>query len=331
MFPNRIPTSPPPIDPPSTTEPRPMLSVMIPTYNCYPYLQKTIESVLQQDPGAENMQIEVVDDCSTDGDVEALVKLVGKGRVSFYRQPQNAGSLRNFETCLQRSTGHLVHLLHGDDLVQPGFYQEIETLFQENPSAGAAFTGLSAIDEAGTVLYPNNLVQENAGIIENWLLKISRGQYLRTCALVVKRRVYEHLGSYFAVHYGEDWEMFVRIAANYPVAYTPKNLALYRIHDNNISTRSLATGQNIKDIETVINIIQAYLPADKKEEIRQAALKNYSYYFSSHAQGIYKKHRNTQVALKQAHGALMLHFNKKTITSVIRLYVKVLLGSVTRK
>jgi glycosyltransferase involved in cell wall biosynthesis len=331
MFPNRIPTSPPPIHPVSNDVQRPLLSVMIPTYNCYPYLQKTLESVLQQDTGAENMQIEVVDDCSSDGDVEALVKSVGKGRVSFYRQPQNAGSLRNFETCINRSTGHLVHLLHGDDLVQPGFYQEIEHLFREYPSAGAAFTGLSAIDETGTVLYQNNLVQEEAGIIKDWLLKISRGQYLRTCALVVKRSVYEHIGSYFAVHYGEDWEMFVRIAANYPVAYTPKNLALYRIHNDNISTRSLATGQNIKDIHTVINIIQDYVPAAKKNETRRAALKSYSYYFSSHAQGIYKKHRNSRVALKQAHGALLLHFNKKTITSVIRLYVKVLLGAITHK
>ena len=45
--------------------PRPVWSVMIPTYNCAKYLRETLVSVLAQDPGPEQMQIEVVDDYST--------------------------------------------------------------------------------------------------------------------------------------------------------------------------------------------------------------------------------------------------------------------------
>ena len=212
-----------------------------------------------------------------------------------------------------------------------GFYNEIEKLFKEHPSAGAAFTGLSAIDELGRVMYDNNIVQPQEGILQDWLKKISLAQYLRTCAMVVRRSVYEELGGYFAVHYGEDWEMFVRIAAKFPVAYSPKNLALYRVHNNNISTRSLATGQNIKDIRTVINIIQQYLPDQDKREAKRMALKNYAYYFTSNAQGIYKAHQNGPVALKQAIGALRLHFDKKTLFSVLKLYIKVLLGHQSKK
>jgi glycosyltransferase involved in cell wall biosynthesis len=42
--------------------PRPLWSVMIPTYNCANYLRETLASVLAQDPGFEIVQIEVVDD-----------------------------------------------------------------------------------------------------------------------------------------------------------------------------------------------------------------------------------------------------------------------------
>src|SRR5215204_402078 len=94
---------------------RPLWSVMIPSYNCARSLPETLESVLLQDPGPRAMQIEVVDDCSTEGDPEALVMELGRGRVSYFRQPENIGHSRNFNTCLQRSRGHLVHLLHGDD------------------------------------------------------------------------------------------------------------------------------------------------------------------------------------------------------------------------
>ena len=43
---------------------RPLWSVMIPTYNPRAdYLEETLWSVLKQDPGPDQMQIEVVDDC----------------------------------------------------------------------------------------------------------------------------------------------------------------------------------------------------------------------------------------------------------------------------
>lgn len=105
MIMERIPLVPPTIAPVQAGIFRPLLSVMIPTYNCTQYLREALVSVLAQDPGADRMQIEVVDDCSTDADVQAVVQEIGKGRVGYYRQERNVGSLRNFETCLNRSTG----------------------------------------------------------------------------------------------------------------------------------------------------------------------------------------------------------------------------------
>jgi hypothetical protein len=81
-----------PIIEPITNEiDRPLWSVMIPTYNGTEYLEKTLRSVLEQDPGSDLMQIEVVDDCSTQDEPEELVREIGQGRVSFYRQPKNLG------------------------------------------------------------------------------------------------------------------------------------------------------------------------------------------------------------------------------------------------
>ena len=96
---------PPKIAPLPDQAKRPVWSVMIPTYNCSRFLKETIESVLDQDFGKDLMQIEVIDDCSTDEDVEAIVNQIGAGRISFYRQPENVGSLRNFETCINRAQG----------------------------------------------------------------------------------------------------------------------------------------------------------------------------------------------------------------------------------
>jgi glycosyltransferase involved in cell wall biosynthesis len=111
---------PPPIDPVSDGQPRPFWSVMIPTYNCAQYLRETLASVLAQDPGPEDMEIEVVDDQSTRDDPEAVVRELARGRVRFFRQPQNRGAIRTFNTCIARSRGRWLHILHGDDTVRPG-------------------------------------------------------------------------------------------------------------------------------------------------------------------------------------------------------------------
>jgi GT2 family glycosyltransferase len=264
--PARIPSTPPVVRPVANQVQRPQWSVMIPAYNCSPYLADTIRSVLAQDLGVAYMQIEVVDDASTDGDVAALVQTVGQGRVGYYRQPTNVGSLRNFETCLNRARGHYVHLLHGDDRVVAGFYDKIAQLLTQYPEAGAAFSNYASIDATGKRLHAIEPIDQ-AGILPNWLVRIAERQYTQYACMVVRREVYEHLGSFYGVNYGEDWEMWVRIARYYPVAYTPEILAEYRTHTTSISSAKAQQGHIVHDLLLVIAAIQQHLPAQDRQRV----------------------------------------------------------------
>jgi glycosyltransferase involved in cell wall biosynthesis len=321
----RIPLVPPTIAPVKAGVERPLFSVMIPTYNCTHYLREALLSVLAQDEGADRMQIEVIDDCSTDADVRAIVQEIGRGRVGYFRQDRNVGSLRNFETCLNRSTGKWIHLLHGDDLVKPGFYKEIEMLFTQFPEAGAAFTGYLHVNERGEVLYPNDPLSARPCIIKNWLSVIAEGQRVQTPAMVVKRDVYERLGSFFAFHYGEDWEMWVRIAAHYPVAHSPRHLAKYRVHKKNITSNYFCSGQNIRDIEKAIEIVKQYLPEDKRSLLHEKAKRHYSRYFARTSDMVYHSYHHPQQALAQAKSAFQMDRNPTTLYFVCKMYLKLLI------
>jgi glycosyltransferase involved in cell wall biosynthesis len=251
---------------------------MIPTYNCAGYLKQTLASVLAQDPGPEGMQIEVVDDCSTQDDPFKVVEELAGNRVGVYRQPENVGHVRNFNTCLQRSRGDLIHLLHGDDQVRPGFYETMQRPFLEHPDIGAAFCRDIRIDEKGHWQNLSPLLQSENGILQNWLEIIAAGQRLQAPAMVVRRDVYERLGGFDAriAHYGEDWEMWVRIAAHYPVWYEVAPLALYRIHLGSLSGQTVCTGENGRDLRTVIAINRAYLPESRASELTYQAEKNFA-------------------------------------------------------
>jgi hypothetical protein len=221
------------------------------------------------------MQIEVVDDCSTMDDPEAVVRELGAGRVLFSRQPQNVGHVANFNTCLQRSKGRLVHLLHGDDLVCPGFYERMGAAFASAPEIGAAFCRHAFIDDHGTQIAVSALEQDHAGVLDDWLERIAIGCRLQAPSMVVRRIVYEHVGGFDPRirYYGEDWEMWVRIAVHYPVWYQPEMLAMYRSRTASLSGRTIRTGENMADLRRAVECMKSYLPEQRAPRLlRKAAL-----------------------------------------------------------
>ena len=299
---------------------------MIPAYNCYNTLGETISSVLMQALPEEVMQIEVVDDGSTDGDVKELVERLGKGRVKYHRHPQNRGSLACFETCINRARGELVHLLHGDDKVREGYYEAIGRLFQEYSQVGAAFSRFATINEKRNVLWEHRKEMEHEGVLENWLYKIASNQRLQYCCITVKREVYERLGGFYGVTYGEDWEMWVRIAAHYEVAYTPEVLAEYRLHSNSISHRSYMSLKHIRDMRWVMDAIQQWLPEDVRKELRRSAARHYAEYAIDIANSAWHETGSRTMTHKLMVETARLHLNRAILYKMMKIYAKMLIN-----
>jgi glycosyltransferase involved in cell wall biosynthesis len=299
---------------------------MIPVYNCSDYLKESLERVLAQYQDEARMQIEVVDDGSTDADVSALVTETGKGRVNYFRQQENVGSLRNFQTCLERSRGHLIHILHGDDLVAPGFYENMQELFDRHPAIGAGFCRYAYINERGRTLYNQDPEMDHEGVLENWLPRLCERQRVQYVSMVVRRDVYEHLGGFYGVEYGEDWEMWVRIAAHYPVGYTPKVLAEYRKHYSSISGKSFVTGQNMVSLEWVMKRIQHYLPDRERAAVMNASRSFYAHYALRVANALWKNFKDRRGALTQALAAWNMSRDAGLLYKIIKLYTRITLN-----
>ncbi|WP_261990489.1 glycosyltransferase family 2 protein [Hymenobacter sp. BT188] len=304
---------------------------MIPTYNCSEYLKETLAGVLAQAPGPDLMQIEVIDDASTDEDVGALVANIGAGRVQYFRQPINVGSIRNFETCINRSRGHLIHLLHGNDRVKPGFYEKIAQLFQQHPEAGAAFSHCAYIDEQGYQQFLPPLVAPAAGILPNWLLRIAEYQRLQYVSSVVRREVYEKLGSFYGTNYGEDWEMWVRIAAHYPVAYLPEVLAEYRGHPNSISEEKAQAALIVPDLLQVMKRIQQHVPVSHRHQVLAKSKKYYARMSIGSAHHLLKESRSWRLAHLHIKQALALSRHPAVYGDLLKFYFKSLFVCIKRR
>ena len=267
--------SPPQVAPPRGMAPQPFWSVMIPVYNRTTYLERTLASVLSQDPGAGEMQIEVVDDASSEGDSERLVRQVGEGRVDFFRQPRRLGGIGNWNSCIQRSVGEWVHILHSDDVVFPGFYGDFKAALERREDVGAAFCRYATIDESGRWRGISELESPTRGILAGFIYKISVGQRIQCPSIVVRRSVYEKLGGFRKdLSYAADWEMWIRIAAHLPIWYEPATLAAWRIHSASWTALTVRSGQNIADMRRCVEISHSLLPPDHGDAISRKAQEN---------------------------------------------------------
>jgi glycosyltransferase involved in cell wall biosynthesis len=249
---------------------RPYWSVMIPTYKAQAdYLKEVLRSVLQQDPGPAQMQIEVVDDCSPDGAPVQLVREIAGDRVTVHREPKNNGLGRIWNRCIERARGEWVHILHQDDIVLPGFYDRLYR-GTNNPDVGMAFCRFVIIDANGHWKELGPLESATAGVLDNWLERVATGYHVECPAVVVNRATYERLGGFRPdLTSALDVEMWVRIAANAPVYYEPQIFAGFRRHGGNESAMHDRRGENMRDMARAIEIWKDHLPATSRVSLEQ--------------------------------------------------------------
>ena len=243
---------------------------------CRNTLGETLRSVLDQELGPNEMQIEVVDDSSDRDDPEAIVCDVGGGTGPVLPTAGECRACQELRDVLAAFRGHYVHLLHGDDFVLPGFYDALRSGFESNPSVGAAFCRWMIVDEANHVQAIAEPRQDHAGELVDAAIHLASEQHIVTPSIAVRRDVYELLGGFDErLQCAEDWEMWVRIAANFEVWYEPYVAAVYRSHPDSNTGRHHRLAEELRYTAMVIDMIESYLPPDRAAAVARIARQNY--------------------------------------------------------
>jgi glycosyltransferase involved in cell wall biosynthesis len=262
---------PPAIPPPPVAgQPRPFWSVMIPTYRPKEkILRQTLESVLQQDAGADAMQIEVVDDCSPDVDVAAMVRAIAGGRVKFSQTPKNLGLAGAWNTCIGRACGEWVHILHQDDYLLPGFYARLRRAMDTHPNAALVASRSNYVNEAGTVFR----VTPRVAALEQGERAVEEFFYtnpIECPGVVMRRKFYEEHGGFRTdMVFALDAEMWTRAFGLAGGVVVPEALACFRISSGQASDRLERSGDTLRDFELGTQIAAERYPTFDRNHARQ--------------------------------------------------------------
>lgn len=242
----------------------PKWSVMIPTYNCSIYLEQTLLSVLKQDPGEDMMQIEVLDDCSTDDDPYEVVKRIGGGRVKFFKQPINVGAVNNFNLCIERAKGEFVHILHGDDLLLHGFYDQIDFLIKHNSDCYLYATRSNYINEINEIIAVSPLIDTLRTVSKN-NISMFYSTPIQFASVVLRRSFYDQNEKFdTSLIHTADVDMWARAIFKGGGIVSTHIFSSYRIFLGNDSSKLERSADNLKDMLRLCEKFDVHYPTFNK-------------------------------------------------------------------
>lgn len=108
------------------------ISVIVAVYNTEKYLDRCIESLLNQT--YKNIELVIVEDCSTDSSRKLLKKYKENKNIKVFYNRENRGLSYSRNYGLKKSTGDFIGYIDSDDYVEPDYYEKLMSSIKDNKS-----------------------------------------------------------------------------------------------------------------------------------------------------------------------------------------------------
>lgn len=206
----------------------PEISVIIPVFNAAPFLQESVESILNQT--YSNFEVIILNDKSTDESLEIIKKLQSKdNRIIIIDKAQNVGPANLRNEGINAAKGNFIALMDADDISLPTRFEKQIAILKNNPEIGVCGTWFTFFGSQ-----KDKVIKHAA---QNDAIKVS---FLHSCnignpTVMFKKEVLGDLkfdNDYVPV---EDYDLWSRLLAKTSFHNIPESLLNYRQHNNNIS------------------------------------------------------------------------------------------------
>jgi glycosyltransferase involved in cell wall biosynthesis len=222
-----------------------LLSVIIPNYNNELTIKNTIDSILKSN--YKNIEIIIIDDCSTDKSVEIINNLYSTNPlVKLYINNKNEGTFYGRNKGILMSNGYYIANVDGDDTIhQNKFSFEIENLEKENKDVFKYWGYGTDLTRLYYEKHPDNIVKKQ----ENY------NDVIFTCY----RKLFNYMGYYHNSRYGADPDYFCTRAKYYKYKF-------YSNHTKNYYYALSTGGKNLTRIVSNRFVMNYYNSMHKKYE-----------------------------------------------------------------
>ena len=227
-----------------------MFSVIIPLYNKAPYVAKAIESVLGQT--YRDFEVIVIDDGSTDQSLEVAKTFENKS-ITIISQP-NSGVSTARNNGVKLAKHPYICFLDADDWWHPTFLEEMKRLITDFPDAGIYGSGYYIVKNGQERIAPIGVPQGfEQGIIDYCeVYAKTLCMPLTSISVVIPKHIFdEEKGFKSQLKFGEDFDLWIRIALKHKVILVNKPLAYYN-QDVDVNNRGVAVHKTYSPVNHFI-------------------------------------------------------------------------------
>ena len=233
----------------------PKVSVIVPNYNYRRFLTKRIDSILAQT--YQDIEIILLDDCSTDGSQE-LLKQYSKYPtfVKYLVNAKNSGSpFAQWERGMAFARGEYLWIAESDDYCKNNFLEVMVNALNDHPTASFAASGSLLVDENDRILSKDYDCWDEDGSIhlynsESYIKqKLLWHDTVYNASMVLFRRTaYEKICHDFArMHYCADWLFWIAMALQGDIVEVRRKLNCFRQHPERVTVRCDGTKGQLQE------------------------------------------------------------------------------------
>jgi len=228
-----------------------VFSIVIPLYNKAAYVQKAIQSVLYQT--YQEFELIVINDGSTDNPLNNLEFLIhnsefkkqeSSNKISIiYQENQGVSVARNNGVKIAKYD--YIAFLDADDWWEPTYLEEMKGLIEKYPEAGIYGSSYYKVKKGKLITAKIGVEDGFENGLINYFQVYAKTMYmpLWSGATIIKKDIFElEKGFKPALKLGEDFDLWVRVALKYPIAFLNKPLAYY---NQDVELTNRAVGEKL--------------------------------------------------------------------------------------
>jgi glycosyltransferase involved in cell wall biosynthesis len=199
----------------------PKISIVVPSYNQASYLEETILSIIDQ--RYTDLELFVVDGGSTDNSINIIKKY--ESNLTWWVSEKDKGQSDGINKGLAKATGQIITWINSDDLLTPGSLHKVAAHFSDLPEESGLIHG-------GVVKFRDKRVLETRfNYLPPCLESYLSGMTFSQPSAFFKRNYLDQVGLLATeLHYGMDYDLFMRLSLVCNFHPVPDIFARYRMH-----------------------------------------------------------------------------------------------------
>lgn len=240
----------------------PLVSIIIPNYNHSKYLDKRIQSCLNQT--FQSFEIIILDDCSTDNSKEVIEKYRNNPKVSniIYNKNNSGSTFIQWNKGFELAKGEYIWIAESDDFCERNFLYTLVQLLIEKKDLVLAFTYSQFVDSNDKIIPPiitnhnkNKIIKGHTFIS---LRMTSENMIWNASSALFKKEVLKTISQDYTQYKAAGDRLFwIEIAMNGNVGIICKPLNYFRQHTEKVSPKKIFDGTLYKEDYEICNILKA--------------------------------------------------------------------------